>query len=220
MTIISQAAVVILIAGIAMILTRSNRDLKKAYEEGEHFVDEWALREEKLRKYRESGKKLSGKAPGRLPLKTLPEEETVPEIISQEDTGPDPVPQEEIPDPEQVRQKLPAALSLVIYDENSGRTSSTAVTELPFTIGRGKENDLVLSDLSVARKHCRIEPDESGPVLLDSGSANGILFEGEEVRSLPLRAGSTFYLGFLRITVAGPDSEEAGRETVTAAESR
>ena len=31
MTIISQAAVVILIAGIAMILTRSNRDLKKAY---------------------------------------------------------------------------------------------------------------------------------------------------------------------------------------------
>ena len=44
MSIISQIGVVILIAFIVLVLIRSNKNLKKASEEGENFVDEWALR--------------------------------------------------------------------------------------------------------------------------------------------------------------------------------
>ena len=47
MSIISQIGVVILIAFIVLVLIRSNKNLKKASEEGENFVDEWALRQEK-----------------------------------------------------------------------------------------------------------------------------------------------------------------------------
>ena len=47
MSIISQIGVVILIAFIVLVLIRSNKNLKKASEEGESFVDEWALRQEK-----------------------------------------------------------------------------------------------------------------------------------------------------------------------------
>ena len=43
MSIISQIGVVILIAFIVLVLIRSNKNLKKASEEGENFVDEWAL---------------------------------------------------------------------------------------------------------------------------------------------------------------------------------
>ena len=47
MSIISQIGVVIFIAFIVLVLIRSIMNLKKASEEGENFVDEWALRQEK-----------------------------------------------------------------------------------------------------------------------------------------------------------------------------
>ena len=47
MSIISQIGVVFLIVFIVLVLIRSNKNLKKASEEGENFVDEWALRQEK-----------------------------------------------------------------------------------------------------------------------------------------------------------------------------
>ena len=52
MSIISQIGVVILIAFIVLVLIRSNKNLKKASEEGESFVDEWALRQEKKEEVR------------------------------------------------------------------------------------------------------------------------------------------------------------------------
>ena len=62
MSIISQIGVVILIAFIVLVLIRSNKNLKKASEEGENFVDEWALRQEKkeeIKQKREEKKSMS-----------------------------------------------------------------------------------------------------------------------------------------------------------------
>lgn len=47
MSILSQIGILILIGCIIFILVRSNKTLEKAAEEGEHFVDEWALRQQK-----------------------------------------------------------------------------------------------------------------------------------------------------------------------------
>ena len=47
MSILSQIGILILIGCIIFILIRSNKSLEKASEEGEHFVDEWALRQQK-----------------------------------------------------------------------------------------------------------------------------------------------------------------------------
>ena len=47
MSILSQIGIVVLIGCIIFILIRSNKTLKEASEEGEHFVDEWALRQQK-----------------------------------------------------------------------------------------------------------------------------------------------------------------------------
>ena len=47
MSILSQIGIVVLIGCIIFILIRSNKTLKEASEEGEQFVDEWALRQQK-----------------------------------------------------------------------------------------------------------------------------------------------------------------------------
>lgn len=60
MSFFSQIGIVLLIAGITIILLRTNRDLERACEEGEHFVDEWAMLLEKERR-------LKGRRPGEYP---------------------------------------------------------------------------------------------------------------------------------------------------------
>ncbi len=44
-----------------------------------------------------------------------------------------------------------------------------------YTIGRAKENDIVLNDRRVSRKHARIEPFDSGFMLVDGSIENGSL---------------------------------------------
>ena len=61
MSIISQIGVVILIAFIVLVLIRSNKNLKKASEEGENFVDEWALRQEKKEEIKQKREKFKKK---------------------------------------------------------------------------------------------------------------------------------------------------------------
>ena len=48
MSILSQIGVVILIIFIILILIRSNKTLEDVAKEGEHFVDEWDLRQQKM----------------------------------------------------------------------------------------------------------------------------------------------------------------------------
>ena len=47
MSILSQIGVVVLIAFIILILIRSNKTLEEVSKEGEHFVDEWDLRQQR-----------------------------------------------------------------------------------------------------------------------------------------------------------------------------
>ena len=47
MSVISQAAIVLMIILTALIISLANRGLKKADQLGEHFVDEWALKLQK-----------------------------------------------------------------------------------------------------------------------------------------------------------------------------
>ena len=47
MSFLSQMGVIILIIFIIIVLIRANKTLDEVYEEGEHFVDEWDLRQQK-----------------------------------------------------------------------------------------------------------------------------------------------------------------------------
>ena len=81
-----------------------------------------------------------------------------------------------------------------------------------FTIGRGSEADLRINDPGVSRLHARLEvtQDEAGRLtitLIDLGSLNGLVVDGQKVTQTHLRDGSRLEIGSTRLLVHSPVGE-------------
>ncbi|MFP3869996.1 MAG: cyclic nucleotide-binding domain-containing protein [Syntrophobacteria bacterium] len=63
------------------------------------------------------------------------------------------------------------------------------------TIGRGKENDLTLSDPTISKRHAALFVKEGLPMVEDLKSSNGIYVNGERVTRAVLANGDTLRLG-------------------------
>src|SRR5690242_18599636 len=63
------------------------------------------------------------------------------------------------------------------------------------TIGRGEENDIILSDLKCSRVHAEISLSNGEWLIQDKGSANGIFYDGRSVRKTLLKPSDIFVLG-------------------------
>jgi pSer/pThr/pTyr-binding forkhead associated (FHA) protein len=62
-------------------------------------------------------------------------------------------------------------------------------------VGRGEENDLMLSDLRCSRRHFEMEEGPGGWGVNDLGSANGVIINGKTLRQGVLRTGDTIQIG-------------------------
>lgn len=62
-------------------------------------------------------------------------------------------------------------------------------------IGRGPENEVVIDDPRASRNHCRVEKTDSGYLLVDLDSRNGVSVQGKKVQRAELSAGDTFQIG-------------------------
>ena len=80
---------------------------------------------------------------------------------------------------------------------DNGPRQVVPVHELPFYIGRGKENGnhLSLDDLRVSRKSLVLSAGASGFLVQDYGQREGIFVNGEPTRSRPLADGDRIRLG-------------------------
>lgn len=63
------------------------------------------------------------------------------------------------------------------------------------TIGRGRENSIVLDDMLVSRQHVRITADADGLILEDLGSRNGTYVNGRRVERTHLSEGDRIGIG-------------------------
>lgn len=63
------------------------------------------------------------------------------------------------------------------------------------TIGRGRDNSIVLDDMLVSRRHVRITADDDGLVLEDLGSRNGTFVNGRRVERTHLSEGDRIGIG-------------------------
>ncbi len=90
--------------------------------------------------------------------------------------------------------------------------------EKALTIGRSSENEVVLDDRQVSRKHASVETTASGVLLKDLGSGNGIFVEGRRVLEFRLSDGASFNIGDALLRYEGkPDAaamSPAGSSTV------
>lgn len=68
-------------------------------------------------------------------------------------------------------------------------------------IGRERDNDIIIPDKSVSRKHLKITKRFDGFYLEDLGSANGTFFKNEKIKEKILESGDIIYIGTTGINI-------------------
>src|SRR5688572_4672396 len=72
---------------------------------------------------------------------------------------------------------------------------SREIAGSPLRIGTAPDNDFVLTDNTVSRRHCAIEPVDGGTRLRDEGSTNGVMVSGLRVLDAVVRGPVQVELG-------------------------
>jgi len=98
---------------------------------------------------------------------------------------------------------LPPDLGSIVIDVHNGTTSEGTLTfEQPIIkIGRVETAHVCLKSARVARMHAVIERDDSGVSIIDLGSANGTIVNGEKVNKARLSHGDVVEIGPYRLTM-------------------
>jgi Protein of unknown function (DUF3662)/FHA domain len=106
----------------------------------------------------------------------------------------------------------------------SGRASETSINRAPLVlevngtrhplqppglvIGRGSDADLRINDPGISRRHAQIRVNEAGPQvqidIVDLGSTNGIVVNGQRVQQAVLQEGARIEIGSTRMLVHAP----------------
>ena len=105
---------------------------------------------------------------------------------------------------------------VVIYSpETSYFGKRFTLQHKPFTIGRGQEHELVLTNEIVSRNHCRIERKKDRWTVKDLESTNGTYVNDEPVQELTLRPGDQIKVGNTILKyLSGSDIESQYHETI------
>jgi len=88
------------------------------------------------------------------------------------------------------------------YFWNFGTSRLHPLSTTSISVGRSAENDLVLQESRVSRRHAEIRKTEEGVLLVDQGSTNGTRLNGEKVvpgREYVLSAGDLVIFAFERL---------------------
>lgn len=67
------------------------------------------------------------------------------------------------------------------------------------TLGRGADNDIVIKDVSVSRRHAEISRDSGHIIIRDLGSGNGVILNDERITEKELNSGDVIKLGNTKI---------------------
>jgi sigma-B regulation protein RsbU (phosphoserine phosphatase) len=90
---------------------------------------------------------------------------------------------------------MAGTLPQLVVREATGTEREVEITHTPFTLGRQSDNDLVLLDNRISRRHARILRDVHGYLLEDVESRHGTFLNGERITSCALSSGDQISLG-------------------------
>jgi transcriptional regulator with GAF, ATPase, and Fis domain len=94
-----------------------------------------------------------------------------------------------------------------LLGEDAGRPIDRGFDQGTIRIGAMDDNDLVLTDDTVSRYHCKIVQEETGYVLYDLGSTNGTFINKVRVREAYLKPGCTVGLGQTELKWSADEEE-------------
>jgi predicted component of type VI protein secretion system len=85
----------------------------------------------------------------------------------------------------------------------------------PWTVGRSQENDIVVPDPNVSRRHARLSRSDNGFVVEDLGSTNGTLLDGAPIDRERIESGDELTFGqaiarFVRRVDSPPKNQGPG----------
>ncbi len=105
---------------------------------------------------------------------------------------------------------IPPATLEVVSDTT---LRSVSIGRVPWRIGRGPSNDLVLSDSGVSRTHAEVVYADGGYTIRDVGSSNGTFVDGARTETARLRTGAKIEVGhaLLRFVQPVPDVSDVDR---------
>jgi serine phosphatase RsbU (regulator of sigma subunit) len=90
---------------------------------------------------------------------------------------------------------MPSSFPRLIVRDAFGNQREIEISRTPFTLGRQSDNDLVLLDSRISRRHARVIQDETGYLIEDAESRHGTYVNNERVQSCRLKSGDQISLG-------------------------
>lgn len=84
---------------------------------------------------------------------------------------------------------------VLLVEQPTGGRSRVPLEEFPFSIGRQPDNQLVLRDSRVSRRHAEIVRESGGYAVVDLGSSHGVYLNGKRVESGHLKKGDVIDFG-------------------------
>ena len=101
-----------------------------------------------------------------------------------------------------VRKDLSVLPALeVVVTTAGGETSATPLGLDALVVGSSPDADVVVADPRISRKHCELVISESGLVVRDLGSKNGVFVDGTRVVAAYLVAGANVRIGDAELSV-------------------
>ncbi len=113
---------------------------------------------------------------------------------------------------------MPPARLLMLSGDQTGR--EYPLVNRATTLGRGANNDIVISDPKTSRRHMQIVFENGAYYALDAGSANGFYVNEQQTQRAQLRTGMIITIGLVRMAFQLEESANGavGFGTTTAAD--
>jgi adenylate cyclase len=101
---------------------------------------------------------------------------------------------------------------------STGQIFDFPLSKTRVTIGRGKDNDLVLAENTVSRHHAQVSSMGKEHYIADLGSFNGTRVNGRLIQSAPIRHNDRIQVGLVTLTYLAKDRGRQGDSVVLTTE--
>jgi len=105
--------------------------------------------------------------------------------------------------PLQEEEAAPEAVPVLTVETAEG-SSDVEVVRDRFVIGRAPGSDVVVPDQAISRSHAALEKRSDGWYLIDLGSGNGTILNGERISEAQILDGDVFTVGNADVTFTAP----------------